>query len=165
MPVAAVKSARRVISTPRSVNGHDNFPIGGQEFSPLVDVISPRWRTSDLPVRLPVPRRHASVESSRERARAGETPKESQSRRQKVLESARLVSYETLRAADPTTPSLSSIQVGKYCRSSPLLCAGLSEPERLAIGDADVCLVQEPVDGGGGEGFRHQFLKACRVQV
>jgi hypothetical protein len=27
------------------VNGHDNFPIGGQEISPLVDVISPRWRT------------------------------------------------------------------------------------------------------------------------
>lgn len=31
--------------TSEDVNGHDDFPTGGQEFSSLVDVIFPRWRT------------------------------------------------------------------------------------------------------------------------
>jgi len=60
----------------------------------------------------------ASVESSRERAPGGRhTEGEPAKRRQKVLESARLVSYETLRAADPTTPSLHHIQVGEYWKA------------------------------------------------
>ena len=101
-------------SIPISIIGDGPFLLGR--------VRDPRLtiRLRDIPS--PVPRRHASVESSRERAPGGRhTEGEPAKRRQKVLESARLVSYETLRAADPTTPSLHHIQVGKYWRSRPLV--------------------------------------------
>jgi hypothetical protein len=31
--------------------------------------------------------------------------------------------------------------------------------------DADVGVVQQPVDGGGRQGLRHDLVEACRVQV
>ena len=41
-----------------------------------------------------------------------------------------------------------------------LLCLGcLGEADRVAVGDDDVGVVQEPVDGGVGDRLRHQFVE------
>jgi len=42
---------------------------------------------------------------------------------------------------------------------------GLGKSHGFAGGLADVGVVQETVDGGGGQGFGHEFVKTCRVQV
>jgi hypothetical protein len=42
---------------------------------------------------------------------------------------------------------------------------GLSEPDRVARGLADVGMVQELVDGRGREGLRHELIKTGAVQV
>ena len=34
-----------------------------------------------------------------------------------------------------------------------------------AVGDQDVCVVQEAVDGAGGEGLGHQFVEPGGVEV
>jgi hypothetical protein len=47
----------------------------------------------------------------------------------------------------------------------PLAGGGLGEPEAVALGDHDVGVVQESVDGGGGEGFGHDLVEAGGVQV
>ncbi|BEH02297.1 hypothetical protein brsh051_15780 [Brooklawnia propionicigenes] len=35
---------------------------------------------------------------------------------------------------------------------------GLGESDAVAAGLADVGVVKEPVDGGGGQGFGHEFV-------
>ena len=42
---------------------------------------------------------------------------------------------------------------------------GLGEADAVAGGLADVRVVEQPVDGGGGEGLGHQFVERGRVQV
>ena len=42
---------------------------------------------------------------------------------------------------------------------------GLGQANRLTGGLADVGVVQEPVDGRGGQRFGHQLVKTCGVQV
>ena len=37
---------------------------------------------------------------------------------------------------------------------------GLGEADAVAAGLADVGVVHEPVDGGGGQGFRHELVEA-----
>ena len=37
---------------------------------------------------------------------------------------------------------------------------GLSEPERFTLRDHDVSMVKEAVDGGGGQGLRHDLVEA-----
>jgi hypothetical protein len=47
----------------------------------------------------------------------------------------------------------------------PLAGHGLGEPDAIAAGLADVGVVQEPVDGGGGQCFGHQLVESCRVEI
>ena len=47
----------------------------------------------------------------------------------------------------------------------PLAGEGLGETDAIAGGLAHVGVVEEPVDGGGGEGFGHEFVKPGRVEV
>ena len=42
---------------------------------------------------------------------------------------------------------------------------GLGLADALAAGLADVRVVQEAVDGRGGQGFGHQLVKRSRVQI
>ena len=42
---------------------------------------------------------------------------------------------------------------------------GLGEPDAVAAGLADVGVVHQPVDGGGGQGLGHQLVERGRVQV
>ena len=42
---------------------------------------------------------------------------------------------------------------------------GLGEADAVAAGLADVGVVHEPVDGGGGQGFRHELVEARRVKI
>ena len=42
---------------------------------------------------------------------------------------------------------------------------GLGESVGLAVGDASVGVVQESVDGRGGQGFGHDLVEPGRVQV
>jgi hypothetical protein len=42
---------------------------------------------------------------------------------------------------------------------------GLGEADRVAAGLADVGVVQQPVDGGGGQGLGHQLIEPGRVEV
>ena len=42
---------------------------------------------------------------------------------------------------------------------------GLGEADAVAAGLADVGVVHEPVDGGGGQGFRHQLVESRRVKI
>ena len=47
----------------------------------------------------------------------------------------------------------------------PFACGGLSEADAVAGGGAEVGVVQEPVDGGTGEGFGHDLVEAAGVEV
>ena len=47
----------------------------------------------------------------------------------------------------------------------PLAAGGLGEADGVAGGDDDVGVVHEPVDGGVGDGFGHEFVEAGGVQV
>jgi hypothetical protein len=47
-------------------------------------------------------------------------------------------------------------------RDHPLAREGLGEPVRVALGDDQVGVVEQPVDGGGGEGLRHDGVEAIR---
>ena len=47
----------------------------------------------------------------------------------------------------------------------PLSGEGLGEADAVAAGLADVGVVQEPVDGGGGQGLGHQLVEPGGVQV
>ena len=47
----------------------------------------------------------------------------------------------------------------------PLAGEGLGEADRVAGGLADVGVVEEPVDGGGGQGLGHELVEGCWVQV
>jgi hypothetical protein len=42
---------------------------------------------------------------------------------------------------------------------------GLVEPVAVTLGHDDVGMVQEPVDGGGGQGLGHDLVEAGGVQV
>ena len=42
---------------------------------------------------------------------------------------------------------------------------GLGEADAVAAGLADVGVVHEPVDGGGGQGFRHELVESGGVEV
>ena len=42
---------------------------------------------------------------------------------------------------------------------------GLGQADGVAAGLAEVGVVQQPVDGGGGQGFGHEFVEAAGVQV
>jgi hypothetical protein len=44
-------------------------------------------------------------------------------------------------------------------------CDGLGEADAVAAGLADVGVVDEPVDGGGGQGFRHELVEYRRVEI
>ena len=44
-------------------------------------------------------------------------------------------------------------------------CGGLVESIAVTLGHDDVGMVQEPVDGGGGQGLGHEVVEARRVQV
>jgi hypothetical protein len=46
-----------------------------------------------------------------------------------------------------------------------LAVGGFGESEAVAFGDEDVRVVQEPIDGGRGEGFGHDLVESSRVQV
>lgn len=50
-------------------------------------------------------------------------------------------------------------------RGDSLPGEGLGKPDRVARGLAEVGVVQQPVDGGGGEGFGHELVEPGRVQV
>jgi hypothetical protein len=50
-------------------------------------------------------------------------------------------------------------------RRHPLPAGRLGESDRVAVGEHDVCVVQEPVDGRVGDRFRHQLVEAGGVQV
>jgi hypothetical protein len=50
-------------------------------------------------------------------------------------------------------------------RDHSLSCDGLAEADAVAAGLADVGVVHEPVDGGGGQGFRHELVESRRVEV
>lgn len=41
----------------------------------------------------------------------------------------------------------------------------MGEADGVAVGLADVGVVEEPVDGGGGQCFRHQLVEPGRVKV
>ena len=41
-------------------------------------------------------------------------------------------------------------------------CDGLGEADAVAAGLADMGVVHEPVDGGGGQGFRHELVESIR---
>jgi hypothetical protein len=47
----------------------------------------------------------------------------------------------------------------------PLPGGSLGEPEAVTLGDNDAGVVQEPVDRGGGQGFRHDLVESRGVQV
>jgi hypothetical protein len=47
----------------------------------------------------------------------------------------------------------------------PLAREGLGEAHAVAAGLADVGVVQEPVDGGGGQGFGHQLVESGGMKV
>src|SRR5665811_1632029 len=47
----------------------------------------------------------------------------------------------------------------------PLAVAGLGEPVGVAVGDHDVGVVHEPVDGGGGDGGGQQLVEPAGVDV
>ncbi len=47
----------------------------------------------------------------------------------------------------------------------PLPGECLGEADAVAVGLTDVGVVEEPVDGGGGQGFGHEFVEPGRVQV
>ena len=47
----------------------------------------------------------------------------------------------------------------------PLAAGCLGEADRVASGEHDVRVMQEPVDGGVRDGFGHEFVEAGRVQV
>ena len=47
----------------------------------------------------------------------------------------------------------------------PLAGEGFGEADRVAVGDDDVGVVQEPVDGGGGEALGHDRVEAGGVEV
>ena len=47
----------------------------------------------------------------------------------------------------------------------PLSGEGLGQADALAAGLAEVGVVQEPVDGGGGQGLGHEFVEPGGVQV
>src|SRR6478735_10192732 len=47
----------------------------------------------------------------------------------------------------------------------PLSGEGLGQAHALAAGLTDVRVVEQPVDGGGGQGFRHQLVERGGVQV
>ena len=42
---------------------------------------------------------------------------------------------------------------------------GLGESDAVAAGLADVGVMHEPVNGGGGQGFGHELVEAGRVEV
>src|SRR5208282_4830279 len=42
---------------------------------------------------------------------------------------------------------------------------GLGEADAVAAGLADVGVVHQPVDGGCGQGFRHQLVESRRVKI
>ena len=42
----------------------------------------------------------------------------------------------------------------------PLAGGGLGEPEAVTLGDHDVGVVQQPVDGGGGQGLGHDLVES-----
>ena len=45
---------------------------------------------------------------------------------------------------------------------SPLACEGLGEAVRVALGQHQVGVVEQSVDGGGGEGLRHDGVESNR---
>src|SRR5579875_188158 len=45
-------------------------------------------------------------------------------------------------------------------RDHPLAREGLGEPVRVALGQDEVGVVEQPVDGGGGEGLRHDRIES-----
>ena len=47
----------------------------------------------------------------------------------------------------------------------PFASGCLGEPDRVAGGDDDVSVVEQPVDGGGREGLGHQLVERGWVQV
>ena len=50
-------------------------------------------------------------------------------------------------------------------RAHPLAGEGLGEADAVAGRLTDVGVVQEPVDGRGGEGLGHELVERCGVQV
>ncbi len=58
---------------------------------------------------------------------------------------------------------LPSGSVGQWPHSFASGCLG--EADRVAVGDDDVGVVEEPVDGGVGDRLRHQFVEPGRVKV
>jgi hypothetical protein len=53
-------------------------------------------------------------------------------------------------------PDISPLLVGGSAqREHPLTAGGLVQPEGITLGDHDVSMVQEPVDGRGGQGHGH----------
>ncbi len=49
--------------------------------------------------------------------------------------------------------------------ASPLAGGGLGETDRVAGGEHDVRVVEEPVDGRVGDGFGHEFIEPGGMQV
>ena len=47
----------------------------------------------------------------------------------------------------------------------PLAGGGLGEADAVAGGEDDVGVVQEPVDGGVGDGLGHEFVEPGRVKI
>src|SRR6202040_790746 len=47
----------------------------------------------------------------------------------------------------------------------PLAGEGFGEPVRVALGQHEVGVVEQPVDGGGGEGLRHDGVESGGVDV
>ena len=48
---------------------------------------------------------------------------------------------------------------------TPLPASGLGQADGVAGGLADVGVMKQPVDGGGGQGLGHQLVERCGVQV
>lgn len=69
--------------------------------------------------------------------------------------------------ADSSSPCLRSADLpGLLVQGNhPASGGGLAEAEGGALGDDDVGVVQEPVDGRGGEGLGHDGVEAGGVNV
>jgi hypothetical protein len=63
----------------------------------------------------------------------------------------------------PPADTRSAWVLGQWCH--PFAAGGLLEPHAVAGGDAEVSVVEEPVDGGPGEGFGHELVEAGWVQI
>jgi hypothetical protein len=67
-----------------------------------------------------------------------------------------------------TGSALGSVATGRGCSGEgfhPLSGEGLGQADAVAAGLAEVGVVQQPVDGGGGQGLGHEFVEAGGVQV